>query len=741
MARRQGALGRVVPRSSLLLTAWTAVNAECPNACSAHGKCGAYDMCTCYRNWMSNDCSERVCQFGLAHVDTPKGDLDASSGQLTGPATTVVVNSPMYPSGTSEQFPNMLDSDQRLIDNSAHYYMECSNKGICDRQSGTCNCFEGYGGSACQRAQCPDTGSGVCSGHGTCENIKTISAWDYNNVYKLWDEQATMGCVCDGGYQGANCEEKICKFGADPLYQDSFQTVRYSNWTYSIYTKSASAVVKGNYSLVFTDATGEDWATIPIDIGANCQTVSKALEGLPNNAIKANSVLCHQWPADTVWKSNPASYEPVDTSFTKMHTKFSVAFPSNPGVLKDLSINTHLDGTRTTLFTDEATSTLGWYIFSNGFYGENDDFVPDLCAGVLVTVAHGGAAADTYDRLDSLTAAELILLKKCLGDANGDETDNLATDVHNWDYGTDVNPHLIKLVDATQEDLDYADADPTHYTPNRMPKGYMCNQSATGAKDADGFCDRPDPPGFYAAIYWDNTNSMFRVFGRPATDYSTSTNFHVYTTKGTLQRVSSTTLAFNTWNIPNWQNVQYGNLLTNKIYTHAKTEGGRHGLDCDTKPSASSICLKKGDYMMVLNTGLSYAGVAAGVTTDFQAASNAIYPQIYQVKKISREPIPVAEWATAEPGAFDFSTQAKNPTFVRDQIVTDKAFNVHFHLDTVSAISDTSAAVFKFTPPANKYTYAGPCSNRGICDHGSGLCNCFAGFTNDNCDTIDALAA
>ena len=36
----------------------TMVAAECPNACSAHGKCGAYDMCLCYRNWMSNDCSE-----------------------------------------------------------------------------------------------------------------------------------------------------------------------------------------------------------------------------------------------------------------------------------------------------------------------------------------------------------------------------------------------------------------------------------------------------------------------------------------------------------------------------------------------------------------------------------------------------------------------------------------------------------------------------------------------------------
>jgi hypothetical protein len=47
-------------------------SAECANACNGHGKCTSYDMCICNRNWQAADCSERVCMFGLAHVDTPK---------------------------------------------------------------------------------------------------------------------------------------------------------------------------------------------------------------------------------------------------------------------------------------------------------------------------------------------------------------------------------------------------------------------------------------------------------------------------------------------------------------------------------------------------------------------------------------------------------------------------------------------------------------------------------------------
>merc|ERR1712000_487012 len=218
--------------------------------------------------------------------------------------------------------------------------------------------------------------------------------------------------------------DKICKYGADPLYQDSFQTIRYSNWTYSIYTTNSGVTVTGNYSVVFTDSAGEDWSTTAIDIAATCTDVVNALEAIPNSVIPAGTATCHKWAADSLVNS-VSTYEPVDTQASYMHAKFTLAFQKNPGMLKDLQINTHLDGSRTTLYTDESTSTLNWYIFTNGFYGENDDMVPDVCTGVTVTLAEGAnSAADVYDVLSGLSAAETILLKKCLGDADGDSTNN-----------------------------------------------------------------------------------------------------------------------------------------------------------------------------------------------------------------------------------------------------------------------------------------------------------------------------
>ena len=65
----------------------------------------------------------------------------------------------------------------------AHYYMECSNKGLCDRTTATCACFIGYEGHSCQRASCPN----ACSGHGVCKTNRELAAGDHGNIYELWD--------------------------------------------------------------------------------------------------------------------------------------------------------------------------------------------------------------------------------------------------------------------------------------------------------------------------------------------------------------------------------------------------------------------------------------------------------------------------------------------------------------------------------------------------------------------------
>jgi len=274
-------------------------SAECPNACNGHGTCTSYDMCVCNRNWQANDCSERTCQFGLAHVDTPKGDLN-QDGMISGPDTILIENNEIYPFGATEQFPRMQDTSLVQLENSAHYYMECSNKGLCERKSGECQCFDGYDGAACQRASCPGFPDS-CSGHGVCKTIRQLAEADNDNIYELWDKHSTMGCECDAGFFGPDCSLRECKFGIDPLYLDDTATIKYSTFDFAVlHTEPSTNAVgastykfsdgmhdeqNGYWAIRFFDIHGEDWLTNPIPARATCDEVIDALNALPNDVI------------------------------------------------------------------------------------------------------------------------------------------------------------------------------------------------------------------------------------------------------------------------------------------------------------------------------------------------------------------------------------------------------------------------------------------------------------------------
>lgn len=285
-------------RFSLFLGLLVAVaNAACDNQCSGHGTCMTDDVCNCYDNWGvglshdTGDCSERICPYELAWVDTPS-------------------NTGLF-----------------------HKYAECAGRGICDRGTGECTCFDGYEGKACARTSCPND----CSGHGTCEYIQDLTyaaTWnDYTAryysddaasfPYKYWDNQKVRGCVCDALYGDVDCSKRMCPYGTDVLdardnlllstkYQ--VQQLYFLPSTPYIGTAAvsgAAGLVNGNpvtgtaayfetmqgntFALTFKSRLNETFTTIPIvydpyDIPDLVHDIQLALLTLPNRVIDGITV-------------------------------------------------------------------------------------------------------------------------------------------------------------------------------------------------------------------------------------------------------------------------------------------------------------------------------------------------------------------------------------------------------------------------------------------------------------------
>jgi len=233
-------------RLFLALALVVSAAAVCDNACSGHGTCMTDDVCKCYDNWGvgmahdSGDCSERVCPFELAWVDVPDKV------------------------GTF------------------HKYAECAGRGICDRGTGECACFDGYEGKGCQRTTCPND----CSGHGTCEYIEDMAfaaTWnDYENrgfksdakKFSLhsWDSGKIRGCVCDAQYGDVDCSKRMCPYGNDVLdiRDDLLVPTKYQqqNLIFASVDHQASGgvdtLVGETFALTFKSRLNETFTTIPI---------------------------------------------------------------------------------------------------------------------------------------------------------------------------------------------------------------------------------------------------------------------------------------------------------------------------------------------------------------------------------------------------------------------------------------------------------------------------------------------
>lgn len=223
--------------------------------------------------------------------------------------------------------------DRPNVHGAFHRYMECSGKGICDRSTGECECFDGYTGKGCQRHTCPND----CSGHGTCEYMEELTFgptpglyWGafgtstdrvghvgYDGVYKmsktfprtaskLWDAHKSMACHCDAGWIDVDCSRRMCPKSNDVMDErlDRDDTLLYQIQNITLYAAGRTGNGTGSlitdfhgktFALTFVSTLNESFTTTPITVQSNAVTlgnnVELALLGLPNKVINSVSVV------------------------------------------------------------------------------------------------------------------------------------------------------------------------------------------------------------------------------------------------------------------------------------------------------------------------------------------------------------------------------------------------------------------------------------------------------------------
>merc|ERR1711966_152879 len=422
---------------------------------------------------------------------------------------------------------------------------------------------------------------------------------------------------------------------------------------------------------------------------------------------------------------------------------YSLTFTGNPGYLKPIEIDSTLDGVRPTTNTSTA-------VWSDGMSGEFTDYFATQCEHVYVTITpmdqKGGNAVgspdltttftaanvlagdptmfdtlNVYGYIDSLTATESKLLKKCLGDSDGDSTNNV--EVYDWDYGAikywselsdtylmSGTPHAIKLVKKSPAD------------------------------DYDG--------GKFALVWHNPKDDMFYIATKAS---DVASEYAVFTTDGVAERVYTDSNSDSAYNATETAAVAWFKQFETTLYMSMDTS-------CESGGSSVEPCLQKGDLIFITDANWGKTLLTADVTSGTAVAGGggktffgggtvqsyndgfADTADLYTITKI---------WKAEETRTTDASDYTVGGPIKamedKSRITVDKSINwdgsIYANPDG-DAFSNTGyVQIIKFTPATTgTFTYVSQCSNRGLCNGDDALCECFKGYTNDNCDTQSSLA-
>ncbi len=708
-------------------------------------------------------------------------------GVISNADVLVADNSFVYPYGTTEEFPAMRNSALAVLTDTAHDYMECSNKGDCDRTTGQCNCYDGYDGVACQRASCPGYPT-VCSGHGVCLSISQLASMDNGNIYLLWDKNVTMGCSCDSGFFGPDCSLQTCAYGMDPLYLDDVTIPKYGTFDLAIVSTHApistpwfgktdgsnadfydsfSQSNPGHFAIRFFDNVGQPWLTDPIEAGSSCSVVVAALENLPNGIIPAGTVQCTQSVGNnlnevTGWTVSYDSAHPLGSghayriSYRMAFWEAFTNYQANPNTVADNSA-----GANAADPNNLAAGAVTPYTIYSPFYNVSGQASTSvyLSGSIYRLKFTGNPGVFKQPQIEIYLDGNT---RPTLASAGGGVTiTKLWTDGQQGEY----NDYFADHCDGVTANIRFSQGFVSGGVSSSTIKSaysYLAGLTLAEANllkaclgDSDG-----NPANNVEVYNWDYGSNQYPHFIKLVRSVPTYLDGGYYAALIYVSSVNCESGVYigcfkllNPFYPPDTLATDnYDIYTTNGVLAQA-TSGHRAVFDFGSPyiytvnttadvgfpgPHPGSLSANDGDVSCVSGVSTTVCvnkGDLITVLSPTQTGFNPPHINLYTAERIASNS-PLYDVKAFYPTIGNTTNQYMGAKAFTNVISTDLSLNWGNSFD-----GEAEFYVYKFTPAANStYNYVAECSNRGICSRTTGTCTCFPGYTSDACSVQNSLA-